>query len=124
MVYLLCTNHNRKSYPSRGVIDTASNIWLSRPTGVTTLNHFTHFYTTAPQNYLFVTVARCAACQPKLPLPMRWIWICYEGNKLHSIYPTVGIVKHSKKYFPLRFRPAQQTANWSFSSHSLILIEW
>jgi len=21
-------------------------------------------------------------------------------------------------------RPAQQTANWSFSSHSLILIEW
>jgi len=26
--------------------------------------------------------------------------------------------------FPLRLRPAQQTANWSFSSHSLILIEW
>ena len=24
------------------------------------------------------------------------IWDCCEGNKLHSIYPTVGIVKHSK----------------------------
>jgi len=24
------------------------------------------------------------------------IWYCCEGNKLHSIYPTVGIVKHSK----------------------------
>ena len=52
------------------------------------------------------------------------IWDCCEGNKLHSIYLTVGIVKHSKKCFPLRFRPAQQTANWSFSTHSLILIEW
>ena len=53
------------------------------------------------------------------------IWDCCQGNKLHSIYSTVGIVKRSKKIFPpLRFRPAQQTANWSFSSHSLILIEW
>jgi len=52
------------------------------------------------------------------------IWDCCEGNKLHSIYPTVDIVKHCKKYFPLRFRPAQQTANCSFSSRSLILIEW
>ena len=24
------------------------------------------------------------------------IWDCCDGNKLHSIYPTVGIVKHSK----------------------------
>jgi len=24
------------------------------------------------------------------------IWDCCEGNKLHSIYPTVGILKHSK----------------------------
>ena len=24
------------------------------------------------------------------------IWDCCEGNKLHYIYPTVGIVKHSK----------------------------
>jgi len=24
------------------------------------------------------------------------IWDCCEGNKLHSIYPTVGIIKHSK----------------------------
>ena len=24
------------------------------------------------------------------------IWVCCEGYKLHSIYPTVGIVKHSK----------------------------
>jgi len=24
------------------------------------------------------------------------IWDCCEGNKLHSIYPAVGIVKHSK----------------------------
>jgi len=24
------------------------------------------------------------------------IWDCCEGNKLHSIYPTVGTVKHSK----------------------------
>ena len=24
------------------------------------------------------------------------IWDCCEGNKLHSIYPTIGIVKHSK----------------------------
>ena len=24
------------------------------------------------------------------------IWDCCEGNKLHSVYPTVGIVKHSK----------------------------
>ena len=24
------------------------------------------------------------------------IWDCCEGNKLHSNYPTVGIVKHSK----------------------------
>jgi len=24
------------------------------------------------------------------------IWDCCEGNKFHSIYPTVGIVKHSK----------------------------
>jgi len=23
-------------------------------------------------------------------------WVCCEGNKLHSIYPTVGILKHSK----------------------------
>jgi len=61
MVYLLCTNHNPKSYHSHGVIDTPSNIWLSRPSGVTTLNHFTHFYTTAPQNYLLVTVARCVS---------------------------------------------------------------
>jgi len=26
------------------------------------------------------------------------IWDCCEGNKLHSIYPTVGILKHSKIY--------------------------
>jgi len=24
------------------------------------------------------------------------IWDCCEGNKLHSVYPTVGIVRHSK----------------------------
>jgi len=24
------------------------------------------------------------------------IWDCWEGNKLHSIYPTVGILNHSK----------------------------
>jgi len=24
------------------------------------------------------------------------IWDCCEGNKLHSIYPAVGILKHSK----------------------------
>jgi len=24
------------------------------------------------------------------------IWDCCEGNKLHSIYPTVGILKHGK----------------------------
>jgi len=24
------------------------------------------------------------------------VWDCCEGNKLHSIYPTVGILKHSK----------------------------
>jgi len=38
--------------------------------------------------------------------------------------PTVGSVKHSKKYFSLRFCHTQQTPNWSFSSHSLILIVW
>ena len=46
------------------------------------------------------------------------IWDCCEGNKLHSIYPTVGILKHSKNV------PLQQSSNWSFSSHSLILIVW
>jgi len=24
------------------------------------------------------------------------MWDCCEGNKLHSVYPTVGILKHSK----------------------------
>jgi len=27
------------------------------------------------------------------------IWDCCEGNKLHSIYPTVGILRHSKNMF-------------------------
>jgi len=27
------------------------------------------------------------------------IWDCCGGNKLHSIYPTVGIVKHNKNIF-------------------------
>ena len=36
-------------------------------------------------------------CVSKLCLD-EWqdIWDCCEGNKLHSIYPMVGIVKHSK----------------------------
>jgi len=51
------------------------------------------------------------------------IWDCFcEGNKLHSIYPTVGTVKHSK-ICSLRFRATQQTSNLSFSSitHSFLL---
>jgi len=67
------------------------------------------------------------ACVSKLCLD-EWqdIWDCCEGNKLHSINPTVGFVKRSKNisHYELLFRPAQQTPNWSFSSHSLILIEW
>ena len=53
-------------------------------------------------------------------------WDCCEGNKLHSIYPTVGVVKRSKNisHYELRFHPTRQTPNWSFSSHLLILIEW
>ena len=61
------------------------------------------------------TAAKSALSLPvtnmKLPLPARellpcvsnfcldeWqeIWECCEGNKRHSIYPTVSIVKHSK----------------------------
>jgi len=53
------------------------------------------------------------------------IWDWCEGNKLHSIFPTVGIVMRSKNIF--RYDSVLlklQTANRSFSSHSLILFEW
>jgi len=54
------------------------------------------------------------------------IWDCCEGNKLHSIYPTVGIVKHRKNMssYDSVLHNRLQTSNWSFSSQSLILIEW
>ena len=59
------------------------------------------------------TAAKSALCLPitNIKLPARelipcvskfcldeWqdIWDCCEGNKLNSIYPTVGVVKHSK----------------------------
>ena len=51
------------------------------------------------------------------------IWDCCGGNKLHSIYPTVGIVKHSKnmsRYDSVLLL----NRRWSFSSDSLILIVW
>ena len=52
------------------------------------------------------------------------IWDCCEGNKLHSIYPTVGIVKYSKNISRYDSVLLNRTPNWSFSSHSLILIVW
>ena len=80
---------------------------------------------TLQQNQLFRCPLQIWCFQPCIS-KFEWqdIWDCCKGNKLHSIYPTVGIVKHSKnisRYDSVLFN--KQTANWSFSSPYLCAVK-